>query len=159
MLRFRFVSPILASRETVLAFHQRTDAICLLTPPWQPMRVLHRDSSLEVGSEVVFRVWIGPVPVIWQARHTEYRGLDGFVDEQVRGPFQYWRHEHRFEPMPQGTLLVDDIQCVLPLAPVSHWLSGWLVRLQLTAMFHYRHRMTRRHCEGGNDVSAAPASG
>lgn len=147
MLHFRYATLIRAPREAILAFHQRPDVIRRLTPPWQPIQVLRRDDSLQVGSEVVFRVWMGPLPVIWLARHTEFHGLDGFVDEQIRGPFHYWRHAHRFEPHAEGTLLVDDIDCALPDAPLTHLLFGWLVRLQLRAMFAYRHAVTRRNCE------------
>ncbi|MCW5963212.1 MAG: SRPBCC family protein [Bryobacterales bacterium] len=147
MLHFQFATLIRAPREAVLAFHGRPDAICLLTPPWQPIQLLRRHNSLKAGSEVVLRVWMGPLPIIWLARHTEFRGLDGFVDEQIRGPFRYWRHEHRFQQNAEGTLLVDDIACTLPGAPVTHLLLGWLVRLQLRSMFAYRHAVTRRNCE------------
>lgn len=147
VLRFQFKTLVRASRETVLAFHERGDAIKRLTPPWQPMQVLRKDAGLGAGSEAMFRVWMGPIPVIWLARHTEYRGLAGFVDEQVQGPFRFWRHEHRFEAHPEGTLLVDAIECALPGAPVSHWLAAWLLHLQLAAMFRYRHAVTRHECE------------
>ncbi len=147
VLHFQFSTLVRAPREAVLDFHLRGDAIQLLTPPWQPMQVLRKDAGLEAGSEVMFRVWMGPVPVIWLARHTAFQGLDGFEDLQVRGPFRHWRHQHRFQSHPEGTLLVDEIECALPGAPVSDWLLGWLLRLQLTAMFRYRHAVTRRHCE------------
>jgi ligand-binding SRPBCC domain-containing protein len=153
MLRFQFQTVVRATPEAVLRFHERPDAIILLTPRWQPVRVLSRKGGLEAGSEVHFRVWMGPLPITWIARHIEFDGPCGFADEQVQGPFQVWTHKHRFEAHPEGTLLVDAISCALPFAPLSHWLGGWLLGLQLKAMFRHRHAVTRKFCE------ALPAAG
>jgi ligand-binding SRPBCC domain-containing protein len=132
-----------------MAFHERPDAIVRLRPPWQPMQVLRRQGGLEAGAEVEFRVWMGPVPVRWLARHIAFEPGRSFTDVQVHGPFRSWVHTHRFVPQGEGTLLSDEIECSLPGAPVSDWLFGWTVRLQLTAMFRYRHAVTRRFCERG----------
>jgi ligand-binding SRPBCC domain-containing protein len=37
-----------------------------------------------------------------------------FVDEQARGPFRRFRHEHRFEPANGGTLMTDTWEHVAP---------------------------------------------
>lgn len=42
-----------------------------------------------------------------------------FVDEQVRGPFRRFRHEHRFEASDVGTRMVDRITFDAPLGPVG----------------------------------------
>jgi ligand-binding SRPBCC domain-containing protein len=58
--------------------------------------------------------------VTWRARHfglwwrmTVRISADdpprSFVDEQVSGPFQHWRHEHYFEPRAEGVTLMRDV--------------------------------------------------
>jgi ligand-binding SRPBCC domain-containing protein len=148
-MHFHFTSFVKATPAAVMAFHERPDAIVRLRPPWQPMQVLRRQGGLEAGAEVEFRVWMGPVPVRWLARHIAFEPGRSFTDVQVHGPFRSWVHTHRFVPQGEGTLLSDEIECSLPGAPVSDWLFGWTVRLQLTAMFRYRHAVTRRFCERG----------
>ena len=64
--------------------------------------------------------------VTWRARHfgimwrmtsriTALEAPHRFVDEQVRGPFARFRHEHRFEPSAGGTRMVDEIEFRAPL--------------------------------------------
>ncbi len=42
-----------------------------------------------------------------------------FVDEQVRGPFACFHHEHRFEPSAGGTRMVDTITFRAPFGPLG----------------------------------------
>jgi len=133
--------------EAVFAFHERPDALELLTPPVPPVRVLRREGGLQVGAEVELLIRFGPFHNRWLARHTAYEKNRLFVDEQVSGPFRRWTHTHRFAPRGPGTLVTDSIELELPLAPLSEWLVGWAVRRQLDSMFRYRHEVTRRYCE------------
>ena len=85
-----------------------------------------------VGGVTAGRLEAGDV-VTWQARHfgvpwrmtvriTEYRRPDRFVDEQVRGPFGRWRHEHVFAPEPGDvatTVMRDRIDFTAPMGPVG----------------------------------------
>lgn len=40
---------------------------------------------------------------------TEYQYPGRFVDEQVRGPFQRWWHEHTFTATLNGTTVMTDV--------------------------------------------------
>lgn len=146
MLSFEYSTLIRAPLVKVWEFHERDDALNLLSPPGT--EVLSRKGKLETGARVEILVPLfGPVKARWLALHVAHERGKFFVDEQIRGPFRYWRHEHRFEEEDGGTRLTDSIQFALPLAPMSHWIAGWAVKLQLKAMFATRHEVTRRHCE------------
>lgn len=64
--------------------------------------------------------------VTWRARHfgitwtmtstiTEWDRPRCFVDEQRKGPFKSFRHEHLFEPVEHGTRLLDHVDFEAPL--------------------------------------------
>ena len=64
--------------------------------------------------------------VTWRGRHfgitwtmtstiTEWERPRRFVDEQRKGPFRSFRHEHMFEPVEHGTRLVDHVEFEAPL--------------------------------------------
>jgi len=69
--------------------------------------------------------------VTWRARHfgitirmtaaiTEYQYLSQFVDEQLRGPFRRWWHEHTFMATASGqTVMSDVVRFQSPLGPLG----------------------------------------
>lgn len=145
-------SRIAAPPAAVFAFHESPEALEQLIPPWENMRVAESDGSLEPGSRVILRGWVGPLPVKWVAVHTEYEPPHLFADRQESGPFAKWYHRHRIlDDGEGGTLLRDEVEYEPPLGAVGRWLGGWFVRRKLQRMFDYRHETTRRLIEGGAD--------
>jgi ligand-binding SRPBCC domain-containing protein len=147
MQRFEKSSVIASPVESVWALHERQDAIELLSPPAMRPRVLYKKGGLRTGSRVELRVPLGPFKMRWLALHVDHEDFRYFIDEQIRGPFRYWKHVHRFEPVDGGTKLTDFIEFSLPLGPVTDWIFGWAVKLQLRWMFNHRHAMTAKHCQ------------
>ncbi|MEH1909479.1 MAG: SRPBCC family protein [Nostoc sp.] len=147
MLQFKHSSVINAPPEVVWKFHERSDILQLLNPPWQPVQVVRREGGLNVGAITEFRLFLGPLPLTWLARHTEYEKYRLFTDEQISGPFESWVHRHEFEPENGKTKLTDAISFSMPGGGTVEFVSGWLVQVQLEAMFRYRHYVTKRECE------------
>lgn len=90
----------------------------------------HERSMAASGEQAVAGTTTGTIglgeTVTWRARHfgvvwrmtSRINALEAphrFVDEQVRGPFARFRHEHRFEPSASGTRMVDEIGFRAPL--------------------------------------------
>ena len=129
--------------ETVFGFHEREDALRLLSPSFPPLRVVHKTGGIETGSRVELR--IGPFQ--WTALHTVYEKNRLFADEQIEGPFAKWIHRHEFEAGGDDTRLTDRIEYRLPGGEWMNRLFGWAVQLGLRQMFRHRHQITKRHCE------------
>lgn len=147
MLQFKYSSVIDAPVEVVWNFHERPDVLQLLTPPWQPVQVIRREGGLAIGAITEFRLYLGVLPLTWLARHTECEQYRSFTDQQVSGPFEHWTHHHKFEPEDGKTRLTDEISFSMPGGDPVEFVSGWLVRMQLDAMFRYRHQITKKECE------------
>jgi ligand-binding SRPBCC domain-containing protein len=95
----------------------------------------HANSMAESGERAIAGVTSGVLTlgdwVTWQARHfgipfrmtsaiTEYQRPERFVDEQRRGPFQRWWHEHTFTVMsPNQTLMADRVEFRSPFGPIG----------------------------------------
>ena len=142
-----FVKSVLidAPVEKVFAFHEREDALALLTPPFPPMRVVSRTGGIRTGARVVLRIGF----VKWVALHVAYEKDRLFADEQVEGPFAQWVHRHEFQAEGTKTRLTDRITYALPGGGLVNGLFGWSVRPGLERMFAYRHQVTREQCERG----------
>ncbi|MDZ4796567.1 MAG: SRPBCC family protein [Bryobacteraceae bacterium] len=124
----------------VFRFHERPDALALLSPAFPPVRMTGRSGSgIEAGSRVELRVG----PFRWVAQHTIYEKNRLFVDEQIRGPFAKWVHRHEFEAVGNQTRLTDRIEYELPGGWLVNALFGWTATLGLRNMFSHRHRVTR----------------
>src|SRR5262245_19148692 len=98
-MKFARVMKLPLPAEDVFCWHERPGALDRLIPPWESVRVVRRTGGLTVGSEVELINWLGPVPLRWLARHTDYESGRRFCDEQIEGPFAEWRHEHLFTPL------------------------------------------------------------
>ncbi len=131
--------------EALFAFHERADAFELLMPPWETVRNVQPAASLEVGA--VARLEQRVAPGIWLeivAEHVGYEKDRLFVDEMRKGPFAAWRHEHRFEPHPEGSTLVDAITYTPPMGVLGRIAAPLAIEPRLRKMFEYRHEVTRK---------------
>jgi len=132
--------------EKVFAFHEREDALRLLSPAFPPVSVIRKQGGIERGALVELQVG----PFVWVALHTGYRRNRFFQDEQISGPFARWVHRHEFEAIGDATLLTDRIDFQLPGGRLVNRLFGWIVRPGLNRMFRHRHLVTKRYCEQGS---------
>jgi ligand-binding SRPBCC domain-containing protein len=130
--------------STVFAFHEREDALPLLSPAFPPVRVISRSGGIRAGARVVLTIG----PITWVAQHTTFEQDALFVDEQVRGPFALWVHRHEFADEGGRCRLTDRLTFALPGGSVINALLGWAVLIGLRQMFSHRHAVTRAQCEG-----------
>ena len=72
------------------------------------------DRLLELGGEVTFEARHLGLSWHMTARITALDRPNSFVDEQVRGPFDAFRHEHLFEPDGESTVMRDVFRFRLP---------------------------------------------
>lgn len=130
--------------DVVFGFHERDDALPLLSPAFPPVRVVERTGGLQPGARVELR--IGGL-IRWIARHTALERNRLFVDEQVEGPFRRWVHRHEFEAVGSSTRLTDRITYEVPGGALVNQVAAWLIAPGLRQMFRHRHRVTKQQCE------------
>lgn len=147
MLNFQYSSLINAPVEVVWQFHERKDILDILTPPWQPVKVIRREGGLGIGAITEFRIVLGFIPIRWIAEHIECEPNYLFVDEQIEGPMRSWLHRHQFTPENGQTRLIDAIDYEIPGGLLAEFLLGWWVDSRLKEMFRYRHEVTKKECE------------
>jgi ligand-binding SRPBCC domain-containing protein len=104
--------------------------------------------------------------VMWRARHfgrswtlesriTTFEPPDRFVDEQVRGPFRAFRHEHRFVSVPGGTRMLDDWRHEAPFGLLGSIVDRLVLGLYLRRLLRQRNRELKREAEGRARASAS----
>ena len=139
---FKKSSELPFDQRTVFDYHARRGAIDRLIPPWERVKILKRNESLDVGAEVLLQQTLGFLKMEWLARHTAFEPPLSFQDIQVRGPFRSWIHDHLMESTPNHSCrLTDSIQYQLPYGVFGRLGSHWIEK-KISSMFAYRHRTT-----------------
>lgn len=128
--------------EDVFAFF--SDALNLekITPPWMRFRVATPPPIVMApGLLIDYTLRVRGLPMRWRSEITVWEPGVRFVDEQRRGPYRYWRHEHRFEEVAGGVRVTDTVHYRVPGGPLVHAL---LVRPDVEKIFAYREEQQAR---------------
>jgi len=149
-MRFVKTSIINASPEKVFAFHELSDAIERLIPPWENAKIIQKADISEIGSQAIIEQKIfGLIPSRWVAEHTKFEPPKMFEDVQISGPFKSWRHKHIIKSHENGAVLCDEIEFEPPFWIFGKLAAPFAVVPKLEKMFAYRHEVTRQWCEEG----------
>lgn len=107
-----------------------------LTPPWLNFKIVTPTPILmHEGTLIDYRLRVRGVPMRWRTRINVWQPPHRFVDEQIRGPYRQWIHEHTFEPRDGGTLARDVVKYAAPFDFLVHRL---LVRRDVEKIFAFR---------------------
>ena len=108
-----------------------------LTPPSLGFRVLTPPPiEMKVGTLIDYRVRLRGVPMRWQSEITAWEPPHRFADEQRRGPYRLWIHEHTFTSQDGGTMAKDTVRYAVPGGAIVQRL---FVASELKRIFNYRN--------------------
>ncbi len=112
-----------------------------ITPPWLNFRIVNPDAvRMRAGAEIDYVIrWQG-LPMKWRTRIAGYNPPRSFVDEQIRGPYTLWHHEHTFEETPNGVVIRDQVDYRLPLGVLGRIAHAVVVKNQLLEIFRFRQK-------------------
>lgn len=96
--------------------------------------------------------------VTWRAKHfgitwkmtsiiSELEAPRRFVDEQVKGPFKRFRHEHVFTAHESGTVMTDHIDFDAPLGPLGLIAERLVLGSYLPKLIKERNQYLRSELE------------
>jgi ligand-binding SRPBCC domain-containing protein len=100
--------------------------------------------------------------VTWRARHfgivfrmtsaiTEYQYPSRFVDEQLRGPFRRWWHEHTFAATEDGeTVMTDVVEFQSRLRPLGSLAERVVLARYMPHLLHQRNTWLKAALEARN---------
>jgi len=80
------------------------------------------------------------IPMNWITEIKTVKDLEFFVDEQRKGPYKIWHHEHHFKEVDGGVEMTDIVSYELPLGFLGRIMHPILVRKKLDEIFDYRFK-------------------
>lgn len=124
-------------RKCIFDFFSNAFQLESLTPLWLQFDVLTpAPIQIATGTLIDYRLRLRGIPIRWQSRISVWEPHHRFVDEQTRGPFRRWHHEHLFEAVNGGTLCSDVVEYEVP---GGRFVDSLFVRGQLKRIFLFRH--------------------
>ena len=144
--------------DGVFPFFTQPENLERITPPSLHFSILSPSPvPMHVGAVVDYRIYLRCIPQRWRTRIVEYDPPFGFVDQQVRGPYQLWIHRHTFVPKGSGTVILDEVRYTLPFGPLGRLVHAVYVQHELNRIFAYRRSIIAQ-LFGDERNQLAPAS-
>ncbi len=97
--------------DEVFAFFADATNLQTITPDWLDFKILTPPPMiLRTGALIDYKLRVHGLPVRWQTEITAWEPPHRFVDEQRRGPYRLWIHEHTFSSRNGGTFCHDRVR-------------------------------------------------
>lgn len=128
--------------DEVFAFFSDPANLESITPSWLSFRIVTRGPiEMRIGTSLDYRLRIRGFPIRWRSKITAWEPPLRFVDEQIRGPYRLWVHEHKFRECDGGTIVQDHVHYAVPFDLLLHNL---IVGPDVERIFAYRAECLRR---------------
>ena len=135
---------IAAPRKAVFEFFSDPHNLARITPRSLGFEIVDApDRRLRSGDRIRYRIRVLGIPLPWVSRISEWREGRSFVDEQERGPYRLWRHQHLLAESKHGVVMGDRVEYELPFGALGRFVAGWWVRRNLDRIFDYRAQVIR----------------
>lgn len=132
-------------REEVFAFFCDAFNLEEMTPSWMQFAVITPGPiDMHEGALIDYRLKLRGLPIKWRTEITCWEPPFRFKDEQLRGPYRFWRHEHTFEEVDGGCLACDQVDYAVPGGKLAGGLIHKLfVGGDVRRIFEFRERTLR----------------
>ena len=138
------------ARHAVFSFFGKAENLEILTPPWLGFHIEKKSTpSIQEGSLIEYKLKIHGIPVRWKTLISKWEPESVFIDDQLRGPYSKWHHVHRFESVPGGTLISDEVTFRPPGAILGKALLLPFIRKDVNSIFKFRQNKIKALCLSG----------
>ena len=119
-----------------------------LTPSDLGFKVISKHHGDKIYQGQVIEYKVSPlfgIPLYWMTEITHVDPLKYFVDEQRRGPYNMWHHQHHFKPIDGGVEMTDIVHYKNPFWIFGDLANSLIVKKKLQEIFAFRfHAVAER---------------
>lgn len=121
-----------------------------ITPPAMGFKILAGgEGKMYPGQMIAYTVRpLAGIPITWITEITHVQEGSFFVDEQRKGPYAIWHHEHHFTEVEGGVEMTDIVSYTLPLGWLGVLAHSLFVKRQLKTIFDYRSVVIEKYFPG-----------
>lgn len=136
------VQKIAISLEEAWNFFSKPKNLLLITPPFLNLKEINKPSDSEAFEGQIISYSVRPllgISVLWISEITHVQHQKMFCDNQRKGPYKLWYHEHYFKEVDGGIEMTDAVQYQVPLGMLGLIANTLFVKKQLEKIFTYRY--------------------
>ncbi|MEM0913624.1 MAG: SRPBCC family protein [Planctomycetota bacterium] len=112
--------------------------------------------AMHPGTLIDYRLKVRGLPLRWRSHITDWEPPHRFIDQQVRGPYDLWHHEHRFVADGSGTRCTDVVHYRVPGGPLSPLIHALFVGPDVRKIFAHRAVVLADRFASGRVLASAP---
>jgi ligand-binding SRPBCC domain-containing protein len=134
------VKKLPVSLQETWKFFSDANNLLTITPPFLNLKVTNEVFGDEVypGQIIAYKVKpLAGIGVSWVTEITHLEKEKMFVDEQRKGPYKLWHHQHHFKSIEGGTEMTDIVHYRLPFGFIGN-IAHPIVKKKLVEIFTYR---------------------
>jgi len=130
-----------APLDRVFSFFSDARNLTTITPEWIDFRIrTPQPIDMKEGLRIDYSLKIHGLPLRWQSEITRWDPPHRFVDEQRKGPYKYWVHEHSFADENGRTRVGDRVRYAVPGGVIVQRL---FVARDIKRIFEFRKQKLR----------------
>ena len=139
------IQKIPARLEQVWDFYASHANLQTITPSYMKFKVISQNEAEKLHSGQIIEYKVRPIlniPLYWMTEIKNVATPVYFMDEQRKGPYSIWQHQHIFRTIAGGTEMTDLVLYQVPLGPVGELANSLFVKRKLRNVFEFRyHKM------------------
>src|ERR1700749_2059356 len=104
------VQRIPAPLQTVWDFFSSPSNLQTITPAALKFNVISKHHGEQIYAGQIIEYKLKPlfgIPIYWMTEITHVKEKEFFADEQRKGPYKLWHHQHHFKEIPGGVEMTD----------------------------------------------------
>ena len=113
----------------------------VITPPTMGFDIITKEVADKMYEGQIIAYKVKPllgIPMTWVTEITHVKDHQFFVDEQRKGPYSMWHHEHHFKDVTEGVEIIDIISYIPPMGFLGTIANQILIKNQLKTIFDFR---------------------
>ncbi len=142
MRRFEFTQFVPASLDVVWDFFSSPSNLSKITPPEMGFLITSPEQpEMYPGMFITYKVSpaLG-IKLNWVTEITQVNAKKFFIDEQRRGPYSIWHHEHHFKEVEGGVEMHDILSYHVPFGLIGRLADMAFVKNKVKQIFTYREK-------------------
>lgn len=142
MYRVEYLQFVPASLDVVWDFFSSPANLSIITPPEMGFNITSPvQPEMYPGMIITYKVSpaLG-IKLNWVTEITQISTGNYFIDEQRRGPYSIWHHEHHFREVPCGVEMHDVLYYQIPFGFIGKLAGLLFVNNKVKQIFTFREK-------------------